>query len=185
MNALTDIQIFAYENVENASFLKDLISNQPDEHRNGSRYAIVDLALVYNSFHIKVAISKVLLNESNNKMKTKSVVSELLYLLSGTGRIDHSLTVYSISEESSQIAFIVIPEEKNANNNSLQTMHDMMSKVKGSKMDIALLHTEKYLTAEKKAALIKAFKITAQELEMCGGDLQDPIANKLATKDYL
>jgi tRNA threonylcarbamoyladenosine modification (KEOPS) complex Cgi121 subunit len=188
--SVQDLQIFAYDKVENASFLKEILSNQSDEDKDGSRYAIVDLALVYSSYHIKAAVSKLLLNESKNKMKTKTIATELLYLLSGTGRIDHSLTVYSISETSTQIAFIVVPPQASINEkdsvvNSLQSMHDVISKVKGVSLDISLLHTETYLTPEKRAALLKAFKVTSQEQEMNGYDLLDPILTRLATKDYL
>ena len=100
--ALPHARIIVYSELKNAASILHGISSMDQ------RIVVADLSLVVSCFHLQLATYKALLNESQGRMKTKSIASEVLYQLSSSTKITDAIQQYSIHAESTDIAFIYI-----------------------------------------------------------------------------
>ncbi len=163
------IMVATFKNVTNVAVLKESVVED-------MRLTLVDLNLIVSEFHLKTATIKALVSEKMNKMKTKSISNEILYQLSSTTNINDATKLCGVNSESQLIAVISVDGESA---NYLKLLSD----VSGEQFDAKLLKSEEFLNAEKVARTVKYFKLTAQELEF--SCLDDAIATRLATKDYV
>lgn len=144
------------------------------------KWVVVDLGLVVSEFHIKIAAAKALLNESQGRMKTKSIEAEILYQLSPTSKITDALLQFSVSLESKMVAFIFVSQEIIKFNKN--DIYSIISKhMIGNEIEPSFILSPEILNEEKKEKLIKVFKITQQEVEEF--PLEDTLITKLAIKD--
>ena len=154
------------------------------------RIVVVDLSLVVSVFHLQLATYKALLNESQGRMKTKSIQSEILYQLSSSTKITDALQQYTIHSESTEICFIYIAaaEASNPSHETSLTVPEFQSQIQklgvnGVEMDPVEISSTSILTVDKRAKIVKYFKITPQELEVSG--LEESVSTRLAVKDSL
>ena len=174
--------IFAYKEVSNGSAILESVASMDP------RIVVIDLALVVSSFHLQLATYKALLNESQDKMKTKSIQSEVLYQLSTSTKITDALQQYSVHAGSTDIAFVYVAPANETETDSALTADDFKQLVEGlgvqgHQIDPEEISTATILTPEKSAKIAKYFKITPQELEVSG--LEESVATRLAVKDSL
>jgi EKC/KEOPS complex subunit CGI121/TPRKB len=196
--------LIIYTELKNAAAIQEnftsniaITSGQQDQ-----RMVVVDLSLVVSEFHLQLAIFKAILNESQGRMKTKSITAEVLYQLSPSTKINDAIKQYSIHPESTAIAFINIPPAENLDSSSknssgvedaptnitdnlfsIEEFKDQITKlaVDGIESSAAEISSLSILTHEKSTNIIKCFKIAPLELEISG--LEDCVATRLAVKD--
>jgi EKC/KEOPS complex subunit CGI121/TPRKB len=163
------ITVRAFKDVKNASLIKSIC-------KEDARFGLVDLHWVGSEFHLRTATVKSLLNEHLSKMKTKSLSNEILYQLSPTTNINGSADQFGIKKETTIFAFIFVDSD-------ILSHQSIIEQIDGTEFNIGLLNTIEFLDEEKMARIVKYFKLTPQELEMC--PLDDALASRLATKDFL
>mmetsp|Transcript_35803 Transcript_35803/g.33918 ORF Transcript_35803/g.33918 Transcript_35803/m.33918 type:complete len:204 (+) Transcript_35803:226-837(+) len=197
--------LIVYTELKNAAAIQEnftsniaITSGQQDQ-----RMVVVDLSLVVSEFHLQLAAFKAILNESQGRMKTKSITAEVLYQLSPSTKINDAIKQYSIHAESTAIAFIDIPPAENAdvsseavssdaegaptnithNLFSIEEFKNQITKlaVDGIEKSAAEISSSSILTQEKSLNIIKCFKIAPLELEI--SELEDCVATRLAVKD--
>lgn len=196
--------LIIYTELKNAAAIQEnftsniaITSGQQDQ-----RMVVVDLSLVVSEFHLQLATFKAILNESQGRMKTKSITAEVLYQLSPSTKINDAIKQYSIHAGSTAIAFIDIPPSVNVNSSSksssgvedaptnitdnlfsIEEFKDQITKlaVDGIESSAAEISSLSILTNEKSTNIIKCFKIAPLELEISG--LEDCVATRLAVKD--
>lgn len=185
LKTLPCARIVVYTELKNAAAILEGISSMDQ------RIVVADLSLVVSSFHLQLATYKALLNESQGKMKTKSITAEVLYQLSSSTKISDALQQYSIRAESKEIAFIYIAPVGDPESVST-TIDDALVEFKsqihsllidGKEIDPQDISGALLLTDEKSAKIAKYFKITPQELEVSG--LEESVSTRLAVKDCL
>ena len=179
--------IIAYRGVNNAASIVELIASIDQ------RVVVIDLSFVVSSFHIQLAVYKALLNESQGRMKTKSIQSEVLYQLSSSTKISEAILQYSLKSVSTEICFIYVPSpvstdaiNKSLSDDTVLTNIEFKKEigklaVDGTEIDSTEISSAIILTAEKSATIVKYFKITPLELEVSG--LEESVSTRLAVKD--
>lgn len=183
--ALPHARIIVYSELKHAASILQGISSMDQ------RIVVADLSLVVSCFHLQLATYKALLNESQGRMKTKSIASEVLYQLSSSTKITDAIQQYSIHSESTDIAFIYITPAGGIDSTSMTTDDALLRfksqiqslAIEGKEMDSQEISSSVMLTNEKSAKIAKYFKITPQELEVSG--LEESVATRLAVKDSL
>jgi tRNA threonylcarbamoyladenosine modification (KEOPS) complex Cgi121 subunit len=183
--ALPHARIIVYSELKNASSILNGISSIDQ------RIVVADLSLVVSCFHLQLATYKALLNESQGRMKTKSIASEVLYQLSSSTKITDAIQQYSIRAESTDIAFVYITPAGGSASTSMTTDDALLGfksqiqslAIEGKEVDPQEISSSLMLTDEKSARIAKYFKITPQELEVSG--LEESVATRLAVKDSL
>jgi len=110
-----NIGIYGYENVKNAGSLISYIESHVDHETAivinadaAVSYVVIDADLIYNSFHLKSAIYKAHLNQLQHTMKTKSILTEIIYYLSPSTKINDSIAQYKIKPSSTMILIGVV-----------------------------------------------------------------------------
>jgi tRNA threonylcarbamoyladenosine modification (KEOPS) complex Cgi121 subunit len=155
-------------------------NNSLNTNTSSIKWVVVDLGLVVSEFHLKIAASKALLNESQGRMKTKSIQAEILYQLSPTSKITDALLQFSVSLESKMVAFIFVSQEIiTFDKNYIYSI--IFKHMIGNEIEPSSILSPEILNKEKKEKLIKNFKITQQEVEEF--PLEDALITKLAIKD--
>lgn len=162
------VRLYGFQSVTNCRDLVTLTSDQ-------SRVAIVDLSMVCSEFHIKTAVCKALTNEETGCMKTKSISAEVLYQLSPTTKINESIKQYGASESSSLIAVVIIDNDPVGDN--------ILAKVEGKPLELALLSGSEFCTGEKTESIIKFFRLSHLEVQV--STLEAAVITHLAIKDCL
>ena len=149
------------------------------------RIVIVDLSLVVSSFHLQLATYKALLNESQGRMKTESISSEVLYQLSTSTDIERALQEFRIHAGSTEVAFILVDTAETAAEVrlSVEQFKSEISKlaIDGIEIDLEELSSPSILTAEKEARIANFFNISDEDLIKL--TLEESVANRLAAKD--
>jgi EKC/KEOPS complex subunit CGI121/TPRKB len=195
--------LIVYTELRNAAAIQEnftsniaITSGQQDQ-----RMVVVDLSLVVSEFHLQLATFKAVLNESQGRMKTKSITAEVLYQLSPSTKINDAIKQYSIHAESKAIAFINIPPGVNSSSEAVSSdaegaltniTHNLFSiedfknqitklAVDGTIKIASEISSSSILTYEKSINIIKCFKIAPLELEI--SELEDCVATRLAVKD--
>lgn len=174
--------IIAYKDLTNAeSIIENIAMINP-------RIVVVDLSLVVSAFHLQLATYKALLNESQGRMKTKSIQSEVLYQLSSSTKITDALQQYTIHAQSKEICFIHVAAAGASTPDSdagltVSEFQSIVGKltVNGVEIDPMEISSTSILTGEKTAKIVKYFKITPLELEVSG--LEESVSTRLAVKN--
>jgi tRNA threonylcarbamoyladenosine modification (KEOPS) complex Cgi121 subunit len=193
------------------SAVSTIASSEGDGDSLSIRIAVIDVSSVISAFHIQVAAYKALLNERQGCMKTKSITSEVLYQLSASTKISESVWNLGIKPDAADIAFVYVPIASSSateltassgpgssstisasattTNSHEVTEEELKAKIRdlfrvdGEEIAVSELLSEQSLTAEKKAHMMRLFKISTAELEAT--TLEDAIITKLAVKDFL
>lgn len=194
----SSIKVTYFRNVSNADQILSLTTTaDASEIKSGipQHCAVIDLANVVSDFHLRNAILKAVLcraTGSGFRSKTSSFSSEVMYNLSGTGKITETEKQFNISSYSNSIAVvgtICAPEVLSTLNNSdssvrLAQYESLCALVNGARFDPALLLSDsEFSNDDKKLRLVKMFKITPQEMEI--STLEDCVITRLAVKEVM
>lgn len=174
------IGLYGYENITNAESLISYMESQADRETAvvfntdvDVSYVVIDAELICNSFHLKSAIYKAHLNESQSNMKTKSILTEVIYYLSPSTKINDSIAQYKMKPSSTMILILCTPKLS-----SVELF--FTASIEGSQFDIDQLDDVKNLHI-KRNKLIQYFHVLPSELEI--DSLENCIATRIATKD--
>lgn len=143
--------------------------------------AIIDLALVVSEFHIRVAAARACTNRANEKMKTKSLMSEIMYQMAGTTKISEALLQFQVKPTTQSLAIIRSTSSEAPSPDHLSSLAQL---VRGTESDIALLCCSETLNTDKINHIVKVFKISKLELEATTS-VEDIVVSRIAMKDLL
>ncbi|KAJ3350732.1 COPII coat GTPase [Entophlyctis luteolus] len=74
-------------------------------------FVAVNPALVVDAFQLQIACMRALLNEANGAMKTKTLMSEILFSLSPSTSISDSLKHFGVADDSTSV-YIIVPQRE-------------------------------------------------------------------------
>jgi phage-related baseplate assembly protein len=74
------------------------------------------------------------MNEKKGKLKTKKIHSDVKYYLSGSSKYNEAIKDYSINNNSNFIAFILLDENDN-NNDDINNMCNVLDNLGGIRVD--------------------------------------------------
>uniref|UniRef100_G3MMJ2 Kinase binding protein CGI-121 n=1 Tax=Amblyomma maculatum TaxID=34609 RepID=G3MMJ2_AMBMU len=158
--------ILLYDNVTNCSDLRQMVLN------SGLQVCLIRASLVADVFQVQCALAKALANHSNGRMKTRSLLSEILYILGPTGSIGDSLRQMGAQDSDTTLVLVCMNDPEDRHLNSLK------EHIKGSQLP---LDSIPQFTDCK--ALAKLFKVTEKELSV--GSLLDAVVTRIALKDMV
>eukprot|EP01041_Mallomonas_annulata_P009674 gene9674-20117_t len=160
--------IILFKDVSNFSSIHDIFT------QNIIEGCSIDVSYIASYFHIQVAVHKAQLNEAKGALKTKSLMTEILYQLSPSTKFNDSIARYTPTDTSTHIAIVIT-------NPSIDNLDRIRSAIIGTEISMGELET--MLDDEKRQRISKYFKFTAQELSICS--LDSAICTKISTKDIL
>lgn len=159
-----------FTNVENIKFLKD---NMALIFKDNSP-VLIRSKLVVDPFQILVAVNNALLASENSSMKTRSLVTEILFNMSSTSKISKSLTDIGANDQDDEM--IVALVSKFPNVPEMKIFHEKC--IKGCETDLSQ-HSENI-----DEVLIKNYYKIGQ-LESETSSLLDSIITRIACKSIL
>ena len=154
------IVINLYQNVKNVKEIKQTISS------GTINATLIKADLVLDVFQLLVAANKAFYLNSQQKLKTRNVFSEILFALSPSNKITECFKLLGVGDDANDIIIVSLLEEQE-NINCL---------VEGDVTDLSELSA-----MCDKEAVIKLYNITEQELNTTS--LLDCIVSQLASKD--
>lgn len=156
--------ILLFGDVTNCSELRQMVLS------GGLQVCLIRSSLVADVFQVQCAIAKVLTNHSSGRMKTRSLLSEILYILGPTSSIGDSLRQMGAQDSDKTLIVVRLddPEDRH-----LSTLKEH---IKGRQLP---LNSIPQFTDSQ--ALAKLFKVTEKELSM--GSLLDAVVTRIALKD--
>lgn len=135
---------------------------------------IINAKYIVDVLQVSVAANKALLSDSQKKLNTKSLYTEILFNLSITRNISQSLVKFGIDDKCSEILIVTVGEEGPAK----IALQAVLSKVEGSLVNIDELKNLVDITSVQ-----KLYKINENESNV--STLLDLIVSKIATKDFV
>lgn len=153
--------IMLFGDVTNCSELRRLVLEGSLE------VCLIRASLVVDLFQVQCAMARVL---AKKRLKTKSMLSEVLYVLGPTGNIRDSLTQMGAQDGDSAVIVVRLddPEDKH--------LKMLLERIKGRQLP---LETIPQFTDSD--AVVKLFKVT--ESELSAGSLLDAVVTRIALKD--
>ncbi|KAI8907212.1 kinase binding protein CGI-121-domain-containing protein [Gorgonomyces haynaldii] len=71
----------------------------------------LDKEKIESMFHLQLAITKALMNVRNQKQKTHSIYSEMLYCLGTDTKVSHAFKMFGISSQSKHCVVLMLEKE--------------------------------------------------------------------------
>ncbi|KAF2224880.1 kinase binding protein CGI-121-domain-containing protein [Elsinoe ampelina] len=106
-----------FENVENASFLRDqLLQGNTD-----FEYTFLDASMILSRDHLLAACFKAINDMSNDRLKTRNVHSEIVFALSPNNNIAESFRRFGLSPESKNIIALKVASTPDITQASVQS----------------------------------------------------------------
>jgi len=107
------VHIALYTDVTNASLLRARIIKaatppgvEGDRERDAVNFAFVDARLITSRLHLQTAIYQAILAESQGSLRTKTVHSEVLWVLNPSNNITEAIRRYGVSDTTTAL-FVV------------------------------------------------------------------------------
>uniref|UniRef100_A0A1B6LR33 Uncharacterized protein n=1 Tax=Graphocephala atropunctata TaxID=36148 RepID=A0A1B6LR33_9HEMI len=151
-------------NVKNASHLKKQLL------LGKLQCALIKPTLIVDLFQLSVAANKSVLLDSQGKLITKSLYTEVLFNLSISKNISQSLVKFGIDDTDTELIMLSFSDDSDVAN--------ILMQIEG---DIVKLDKLKDFTNQ--SAVSKAYKINDSELSV--SSLIDLVASKISTKDFV
>lgn len=131
--------------------------------------ALINPTMVVNPFQVLVAANKAVHLQKVDKMKTRSLNSEIIFNLSPTNNISDAFKRFGISDNDNAVHIVLV--------HSVDENHvaDIVAKVDGKQLPVDQVST---LTDTDK--IKKLFKVTPKE-----NNLLDAVVCRMATKDVV
>lgn len=159
-----EASILLFGDVTNCNELRQMVLS------GGLQVCLIRASLVADVFQVQCALAKALANHSNGRMKTRSLLSEILYILGPTGSIGDSLRQMGAQDSDTTLIVVCLDRLEDRHLNSLK------ERIKGRQL--ALDSIPQFTDSQ---ALAKLFKVTEKELSV--GGLLDAIVTRIALKD--
>ncbi|KAH7962007.1 hypothetical protein HPB52_013961 [Rhipicephalus sanguineus] len=156
--------ILLFGNVANCGELRQLVLS------GSLQVCLIRASLVADIFQVQCAVAKALANQSNGRMKTRSLLSEILYVLGPTGSIGDSLRQMGAQDADSTIVVVRLDDPGDCH---LKTLTE---RIKGHQLPMDSI--PQFTDTQ---ALAKLFKVTEKELTV--GTLLDAVVTRIALKD--
>ena len=156
----TSIAIGLYKNVANTTKLKELAGN------GTIKAAFIKADMIVDVFQLLVAINKAFFMKTQNKLKTKTVFSEILFWLSPSNKISECFKLFGVDDFTSNVLIITNPDD-------YEKVHDL---VKGDLSDLSTLDEN-----SNKELLINLYKIS--DVELKNTSLLNCIVSQLSAKE--
>ncbi|KAJ3058879.1 hypothetical protein HDU98_005059 [Podochytrium sp. JEL0797] len=147
----TPSAVFAllFESVKNAKDIKSkVIAGSPDM----PQCVMVNPAMILDAFQLQTACVRAYMNQSQNAMKTKTILSEILFSLSPTLNISESMKRFGLSDSSTSI-FVLFPSSVNTHEND-QMVDKIVNAIDGECVPIESFSRLADLKAIKKPQLV-------------------------------
>lgn len=114
----TTIEISFYENVSNADEIRSRVAELP--------YAFVDASTICSVEQIMSAIYRVMIEAKYNRLRTKSLHSEILLALSPTSNIGEAFKRFGLKENTRNLFMIQITQDKTGNMDNMLVKGDII-----------------------------------------------------------
>ncbi|KAJ3238405.1 hypothetical protein HDU81_007886 [Chytriomyces hyalinus] len=165
-----EVYVMLFDQVTNAKEIKDRVvagdGSVPD-------CVMVNPALVVDAFQVQVACSRAFMNQRQGTMKTKTVLTEVLFAMSPTMNIAESMKQFGISEASTSI-LVIVPKGPN----SLSSVETSLTQLINGK----LCSSEETFSKMDRAHVEKIFKLKGVP---ANANVSKIISGTIATKGYL
>lgn len=156
----TSVALGLYSNVTNSLELKELIENE------AINAALIKADMVVDVFELLAATNKAFFMKSQNKLKTRSVFSEILFWLSPSNKISECFKLFGLHDNTSNVLIVTSPEDSDK-------VHNL---IKGDVSDLSKLSD-----ICDKETLFKIYKVNGNELE--NTSLSNWIVSQLSAKE--
>ncbi|XP_029969348.1 EKC/KEOPS complex subunit TPRKB [Salarias fasciatus] len=156
-----------FKEVKNAAVLR---KSAVEGKING---ALINPTMLVSPFQVLVAANKAVHLQTIEKMKTRSLYSEIIFNLSPTNNISEAFKRFGISDGDDSVMVVVVHDKDES-----QLLSDITSKVEGRQVPV-----EDVSSLSDAAKIKKLYKVTPAE-ETCG-TLLDAVICRMAIKDVL
>nr|XP_061809126.1 EKC/KEOPS complex subunit TPRKB-like isoform X1 [Nerophis lumbriciformis] len=156
-----------FKEVQNAAELR---KNAIDGKIQG---ALINPTMLVSPFQMLVAANKAVHLQKTNKMKTRSLFSEIIFNLSPTNNISEAFKRFGISDGDDSVLVVLIHDKDES-----PLVTDIATKVDGLQIPV-----DEMCSLSNFEKIKKLYKVTPQE-EKCG-TLQDAVICRMATKDVM
>ncbi|KAL3182171.1 hypothetical protein MRX96_035190 [Rhipicephalus microplus] len=156
--------ILLFSDVTNCSELRQLVLS------GCLQVCLIRASLVADIFQVQCAVAKALANHSSGHMKTRSLLSEILYVLGPSGSIGDSLRQMGAQDADTTIVVVRLDDPGDC---FLKTLTE---RIKGRQLPL-----DSIPQFTDTGALTKMFKVTEKELTV--GTLLDAVVTRIALKN--
>eukprot|EP00922_Rhytidocystis_sp_ex-Travisia-forbesii_P055053 GHVS01081540.1.p1 GENE.GHVS01081540.1~~GHVS01081540.1.p1 ORF type:complete len:222 (-),score=35.72 GHVS01081540.1:457-1122(-) len=134
---------------------------------------LINPQLVVSPFHVLQSITRSLSTRDQNKMKTKSMETEVLYYLSPSKNITECLELFGINDATTQLLFGIVNEKQPVSDEQTSRLVD---KIDGKPLELSQL--EVIRDTER---IRKLMGLTNEEASLTGG-LESAMLSRVAIK---
>ncbi|KAL3977428.1 titin [Sarotherodon galilaeus] len=135
--------------------------------------ALINPTMLVDPFQVLVAANKAVHLEKVEKMKTRTLYSEIIFNLSPTNNISDAFKRFGISDGDDSVLIVMVDSKDES-----QDVSDIAARVEGRQVPV-----EELSSLSDHAKIKKLYKVTPQE-EKCGS-LLDAVVCRMATKDVM
>ncbi|KAJ8456700.1 hypothetical protein ONZ45_g18614 [Pleurotus djamor] len=154
------VYVALFTAVSNAAHLRQRIINAAsltgedgERERDAVNFAFIDARLITSKLHVQTAIHQAMLADSQGSLRTKTVHSEVIWILNPTNNITEALRRYGVSETTTSLLVVRIGEAGLASDQVLESMNAV---VQGDIQPLEKLQDSTDWNAVKKARLSTA-----------------------------
>jgi EKC/KEOPS complex subunit CGI121/TPRKB len=124
-----DLHLFQFNNIQNQKELLDLVKASDSPFPNCT---ILDRSRIISQFQLQMACTKAFLNLSQNRMKSRSIYTEILLCLSPSNSISDAFKNFGLSANTKDI-FVLL----DCNSSSLGQVNGALNQyIKGERQEI-------------------------------------------------
>lgn len=146
----------------------------------------VDLSQCVSLFHLNSAVLRALISQSQAKMKTRNLYTEILYQLSPSKNINEAIKQYRVGVHSEYFALIRLNNDVEGKYRSIcDKVLQVSSHLVGALIEFSPSQIGSFIQGndEKKEELRKIFKMSKEEV--FGDNLEAAVITRVALKDVL
>ncbi|KAF9268412.1 CGI-121-domain-containing protein [Marasmius fiardii PR-910] len=176
-----------YSSVTNAATIRKRIldasrmeGKDGERERDAMNFAFIDATLITSRLHLQTAIHQAILAESQNSLRTKTVHSEILFMLNPTNNITEAIRRYGVSDSSRALLVVHISERARSTTSEIEIK--MKNAVEG-----VLSPLDKLEELTDWERIKKYYKLNITEEQTCGDHafVDDFVTSSVAMKTVM